>query len=87
MALSKEWEISHLTPRGWERGDCKYDNGKTISNPVPEDAVLSIQKYVTWGALGVMSSRDSETTETRIIDDDNVIHELREKYGEPHFGI
>lgn len=45
MPLSKEWTDYHLTPRGWQVGSQKLDNGQIHEVPSPADGVLTIRWY------------------------------------------
>lgn len=83
MSVSDEWEEVHLTPSGWVDGSYKHDFGKRVDVPVPKDAVLTILRHVTVGAIGASANvREEETPRTT---DASLITELRAKYGKPTF--
>ncbi len=41
MAASNEWREWHLTPRGWEPGDVRYEGQDVEVTPPPGDRVLT----------------------------------------------
>ncbi len=41
MSASNEWAEWHLTPRGWEKGDHRYDFKPEIKVCKPSDAVCT----------------------------------------------
>lgn len=84
MSLSDEWEEVHLTPAGWVDGSYKHDFGRRNDVPVPQDAVLTVLRHVTVGAIGA-SAKVSEK-ESPLTNDASLIAELRAKYGKPTFG-
>lgn len=85
MALSDEWEEVHLTPNGWVDGSYKHDGGREGTEAVPRDAVLTILRHVYVAAIGATAV--STETETRLIDDEERIAELRALHGRPTFSV
>ncbi len=83
MSLSDEWEEVHLTPAGWVDGSYKHDFAKSVDVPVPQDAVLTVFRHVTVGAIGATPKVHEK--ETPLTTDSNLIAELRAKYGKPTF--
>lgn len=84
MSVSDEWEEVHLTVAGWVDGSYKHDFGKRVDVPVPKDAVLTVSRHVTVGAIG--SSAMVREEETPLSTDASLIAELRAKHGKPTFG-
>ncbi len=84
MSVSDEWEEVHLTPAGWVDGSYKHDFGKRKDVPVPPDAVLTVLRHVTVGAIGASAKVREE--ETLLSADAALIAELRAKFGKPTFG-
>jgi len=78
MSASNEWTEWHLTPAGWVEGDSKTDFSKSLK-PVPVDRVQTVEHRQ------YLSSSFSRLEITNDIlwscEDEEVIAELREKFG------
>jgi len=83
MALSDEWEEEHLTPGGWVSGSYKHDFGKHELVEVPADAVLTVRRHVSVGAIGA-TPRVSES-ETLLTENKEEVSRLLAKFGKPTF--
>lgn len=82
MALSKEWEDEHLTPSGWVSGSYRHDH-KREERAVPLGAVLTVRRHVEVAAVGAPLHVD--VSETVLTDDEELVAELRKKFGNPKF--
>jgi len=82
--LSDEMQEMHLTPRGWEAGNARYDDKTTDDYGCPDDAVLTIRRTVLAPAIGVGRVTEQET---KLCNDDQLIAQLRDKYGKPQFCV
>jgi hypothetical protein len=82
MSLSIEYYEYHLTPGGWIAGSFQADIlGGSIEEEIPIDRVLTIRCFDE--LISVFSESVYSEKETWKCDDEEIINQLKEKYGKP----
>lgn len=80
MSASKEWTEWHLTPKGWQSGTEKIDNGTITKKEPPEGRVISYRFQEEYSS--VFSKPAHSVDEIWRCNDDAIIDELLEKFGD-----
>lgn len=87
MAASNEWQILYLTKTGWIAGGYKLDCGDKQDDVQPTGAVFRSYRKVTVGKLGAPSSMNVDEHQSNLVDDQELIASLLEKYGQPQHSV